>query len=156
MNPEKGKTESASDHPGSGGRWEHFHHESDVGIRGIGPTPAAAFEQAARAMTAVITDLKEVHPTHKLNITCQAPDLELLFADWLNALVYEMAIRRMLFSQFEVELSDSKSLSATVRGEAVERERHQPVVEIKAATYAELSVRQSSEDEWVAQCIVDV
>ena len=28
-------------------RWEHFEHGADIGVRGIGPTPASAFEQAA-------------------------------------------------------------------------------------------------------------
>ena len=27
-------------------RWEHFEHQADIGIRGIGPTYADAFEQA--------------------------------------------------------------------------------------------------------------
>jgi SHS2 domain-containing protein len=25
-------------------RWEHFDHGADIGVRGFGPTPAAAFE----------------------------------------------------------------------------------------------------------------
>jgi SHS2 domain-containing protein len=36
--------------------WEHFAHEADMGIRGIAPTLEQAFEQAALAMTAVVTD----------------------------------------------------------------------------------------------------
>jgi SHS2 domain-containing protein len=32
------------------GRWEHFAHEADVGVRGVGATRAEAFEQAALAM----------------------------------------------------------------------------------------------------------
>ena len=36
--------------------WEHFEHEADIGIRGIAPTLEQAFEQAAIAMTAVMTD----------------------------------------------------------------------------------------------------
>lgn len=35
-------------------RWEHFPHGADIGVRGFGPTMAAAFEQAALAMTAVV------------------------------------------------------------------------------------------------------
>jgi tRNA nucleotidyltransferase (CCA-adding enzyme) len=27
--------------------WEHFPHEADMGVRGIGPTKEAAFEGAA-------------------------------------------------------------------------------------------------------------
>ena len=36
--------------------WEHFPHGADIGVRGIGATRSEAFEQAARALTAVIAD----------------------------------------------------------------------------------------------------
>jgi SHS2 domain-containing protein len=36
--------------------WEHFSHDADIGIRGIGATKEEAFEQVAIALTAVITD----------------------------------------------------------------------------------------------------
>jgi RNA-splicing ligase RtcB len=42
-------------------RWEHFPHEADTGVRGIGASPAEAFEQAAIALTAVITDAVSQH-----------------------------------------------------------------------------------------------
>jgi len=32
-------------------RWEHFEHDADVGLRGVGPTLEAAFEEATRALT---------------------------------------------------------------------------------------------------------
>jgi protein archease len=35
--------------------WEHFPHDADVGVRGPDATTAEAFEQAAHALTAVIT-----------------------------------------------------------------------------------------------------
>ena len=34
-------------------RWEHFEHDADIGVRGIGASKADAFEQAALALTAV-------------------------------------------------------------------------------------------------------
>lgn len=39
-----------------------------------------------------------------VHLTCEAPDLELLFVEWLNAIIYEMAVRNMLFGRFLVEL----------------------------------------------------
>ncbi len=134
---------------------EHFHHEADIGVRGVGRTPAEAFEQAALALTAVITDPESVKPVKKVPIACAAPDLELLLADWLNALVYEMATRTMLFSRFDVRL-DAGGLTAVVWGEAIARNRHQPAVEIKGATYTELYVGQVPDGAWRAQCVVDV
>lgn len=135
--------------------WEQFSHEADMGVRGIGSTREAAFEGAALALTAVITDPDEVIPTQQVTITCQAPDDKLLLVDWLNALVYEMATRKMLFGRFEVHINDH-SLQATAWGEPVEVTRHQPAVEVKGATYTELSLKQDEQDRWIAQCVVDV
>ncbi len=135
--------------------WEHFPHEADIGVRGIGSTKEAAFEQAGLALTAVITDLASVAPLQVVPIACEAPDEELLLADWLNALVYEMATRKMLFSRFTVRFND-QSLHATAWGEPIDIARHQPAVEVKGATYTELSVKQDGQGRWIAQCIVDV
>ena len=134
--------------------WEHFHHQADIGVRGFGSTPAGAFEQAAYALTAVITTAP-VNPTRRLTITSTGDDPELLLADWLNKLIYLMAIEKMLFGRFNVKISGN-SLTAQIFGEAVDVERHRPTIEIKAATYAELKVRQLSSRHWLAQCVVDV
>ncbi len=135
-------------------RWEHFHHQADIGVRGFGNTLAVAYEQAAYALTAVITTAT-VNPTRRLTITCTSDDPELLLADWLNKLVYLMATENMLFGRFDVNLSGN-ALTAQIFGETVEVERHRPIVEIKAATYSELKVRQLSSQHWLAQCVVDV
>ena len=135
--------------------WEHFHHEADIGVRGTGQTSARAFEQAAIALTAVITEPETVACSETLSIECEAPDLELLLVDWLNALVYEMATRKMLFSRFHVELSGTR-LHATACGEPVDVARHQPAAEVKGATYTQLEVSEDQSGQWHAQCVVDV
>ena len=61
-----------------------------------------AFEQAALAMTAVISDPAAVEPRDRITIDCEAADKELLLAEWLNSLVFEMATRSMLFSRFAI------------------------------------------------------
>jgi tRNA nucleotidyltransferase (CCA-adding enzyme) len=86
--------------------WEHFPQQADIGVRGIGSTMEVAFESAAQAVTAVITDPESVAPTQSVPIVCEAPDDELLLVDWLNALVYEMATQKMLFSRFNVRVND--------------------------------------------------
>ncbi len=135
--------------------WEHFTHGADIGVRGIGNTQSEAFEQAALAMTAVICDPALVRATEAVEIACTAPDAEYLLADWLNRLVYEMATRHLLFSRFQVTIQ-GEQLSATAWGEPVDVARHQPVVEVKGATYTELRVAQTETGEWRAQCVVDV
>jgi tRNA nucleotidyltransferase (CCA-adding enzyme) len=135
--------------------WEHFAHEADIGVRGIGASKQDAFEQAAVALTAVITDPQALDPWEKVEITCEAPDDELLLVDWLNALVYEIATRKLLFGRFEVRL-DGHRLQARAWGEKIDVARHQPAVEVKGATLTCLRVGQEPDGTWVAQCVVDV
>lgn len=135
-------------------QWEHFPHEADMGVRGMGATPAQAFEQAAIAMTAVVTDPADVQPRDRIAIECDAPDIELLFAEWLNHLVYEMSTRKMLFRRFAVEISGT-TLRGQAWGEPVDAARHHPAVEIKGATYTALRVAPV-DDGWLAQTVVDV
>ena len=136
-------------------RWEHFSHDADIGIRGYGDSVESAYAQAALAMTALICDVTTLNPQVSREIECEAPDFELLFADWINALIYTMAVEQMLFSGFEITI-DSLKLHATVWGEPINRIRHQPAVEIKGATFTELRVSCSSDGQWLAQCVVDV
>jgi tRNA nucleotidyltransferase (CCA-adding enzyme) len=136
-------------------RWEHFEHRADVGLVGLGPTLAAAFEQAALALTAVVTDPTAVRPCETISIECEASDTETLLVAWLDAIVYEMATRRMVFGRFEVEMGD-KRLRAEAAGEKVEPARHAPAVEVKGATYTGLEVRRGPEGLWRARCVVDV
>lgn len=135
--------------------WEHFPHGADIGVRGRGPTLAAALAEAATALTAVITDPARVQPRLPVPIRCTAPGPDYLLLDWLNALVYEMATRGMLFSRFDVAVEDGR-LEATAWGEPVDLERHRPAVEVKGATLTGLRVREEADGGWVAECVVDV
>lgn len=135
-------------------RWEHYPHEADMGVRGIGGTREQAFEQAALALMTVISQAP-VEPRVAVTIECEAPDDELLLVDWLNAIVYEIATRRLLFSRFTVHI-DGHRLTATAWGEPLDIARHQPAVEVKGATYTGLRVAREPDGRWVAQCVVDV
>ncbi|MCX7960072.1 MAG: archease [Burkholderiales bacterium] len=136
------------------GRWEHYAHDADLGVRGHGDTLAEAFAQAAIALTAAVTDPDAVRPQTAVAIACEAPDDELLLAEWLNALIYEMATRRMLFSRFDVAIEGGR-LSAKAWGEPVDAARHRPAVEPKGATYTTLAVARGPQG-WTAQTVIDV
>ena len=136
-------------------KWEHFPHDADMGIRGIGTTKAEAFEQAALALTAVIVDPHLVQPRQKFHFTCDSPDDELLLVDWLNTLVFSMDQDKMLYHRFHIVI-DHHHLEGIAWGEPVDRQRHEPAVEVKGATYTELSVHQLPNGMWMAQCVVDV
>lgn len=134
--------------------WEHFHHQADIGVRGVGASLEEAFEQGALALMGVICSLEAVAAKERVEINCRGDDVELLFVDWLNALIYEMATRQMLFSRFEVKI-DGDKLSAKAWGEKADAEKHETAVEVKGATYTQLEVVETN-GKWTAQCVVDV
>jgi SHS2 domain-containing protein len=138
--------------------WHHFDHSADMGICATGASLEETFTQIALGMTAIVTDAP-VRSSEPVPIRCQAPEAELLLIDWLNALIFEMATRRLLFGRFEVDIEATAAgleLSATAWGEPVDPARHQPAVEIKGATYTALSVTEQPDGGWLARCVVDV
>jgi SHS2 domain-containing protein len=136
-------------------KWEHFAHESDLGVRGVGSTQGEAFEMAAMALTAAVVDPTLVAPRTPVAVSCVSHDTEFLLFDWLNAVIFEMDTRQMIFSQFDIRQINATSLHALIRGERIDRRRHAPAVHVKGATLSELKVSHES-GVWIAQCIVDV
>jgi SHS2 domain-containing protein len=134
--------------------YETFEHGADIGIRGFGRTAAEAFENAAVALFSVMVNVHAVETNEKRTIAVSAPDQELLLVEWLNALLSLSDIEHMVFSRFNVNI-EGASLKGTASGERLDRERHEPNVEIKGATYHMLKVKEA-DGRFIAQCVVDV
>ena len=136
------------------GAWKTFAHGADIGVRGEGADLAEAFENAAMAMTSVITDPRTVREERAVSLACRAPDAEILLFDWLNAVVTAMAVEGLIFGRFDVSIEGDR-LTARAFGEPILAARHAPAVEVKGATLTELRVACEN-GRWVAQCVVDV
>lgn len=139
---------------GSSAGHEIFPHDADAGIRCWGPTAEAAFEQGAEAMFSLMVDLGTVRPTRSVPVTCEAAELELLFVEWLNALVLAKDVERMMFCAFTVRIRGGR-LEAEARGEPWARGRHAYRTEVKGATYTELR-SEVRDGRVMVQCVVDV
>jgi tRNA nucleotidyltransferase (CCA-adding enzyme) len=136
-------------------RWEHFPHGADLGVRGVGPNRESAFEQAALALVAATVDLQDVEPKVLVELHCAGKDDELLLVQWLNAVLYEMAARKMVFAKFKLE-RDGDRLEGQAWGEPLDRRRHHLGTEVKGATMTGLRVRRDSSGGWIAETVVDV
>lgn len=134
--------------------WRHFSHTADLGICGWGDTVEAAFAEAALGLMAAITS-SNVAPLQPVAISCQSSGLDLLLVAWLNAVIYEMASRQMLFGRFDIHITGN-TLSATAWGEPVDRTKHEPICEPKGATLTELQVGRDACGIWTVRCVVDV
>ena len=133
----------------------YFDHEADVGIEGFGTTLQEAFEEAALAMFNLIVNVGQVQARDSISVACRGADTEELFIEWLNALLAQADIHDKVFSEFHVQQMNGNQLSGFAKGETLDQDRHQPKLEVKAATYSMLSV-DHLDDQWSVRCVVDV
>ncbi len=134
--------------------YETFEHRADIGIRGYGIRVEEAFENGAKAMFSVMVDINEVKAQESREISCEAPDMDYLFVEWLNNLLSVSHLNGMVFSNFKVEIM-GQELKGSAWGERIDQGRHKLMTEVKAATYSMLKVGRE-DDMYFAQCIVDV
>ena len=134
--------------------WELFSHDADIGIRGIGETPAKAFEMAAKALTAVVVDPERVLASKTISLELEEKDLEFLFFEWINHLIHETDTQKMLFKNFEVTIEDQKLL-AKISGDELCNIPAHISVKIKRPTFNALKVIHF-QGNWTAQCVIDL
>ena len=124
--------------------FKFLEHTADAFIEADGRTLEEAFENAAAAMTDVMTELEKIKQTKKKKLDIQALDEKALLYNWLEELLLEFEINSMLYSKFDVvkifQSPIGVSLSANVWGEEYDPKIHVSKVGIKAATYHEMKI----------------
>ncbi len=134
-------------------RVAYFEHGADMGVVGRGACVEEAFENAARAMFALMSDIDCVHPSAGVAIEFTEADRELALVSWLNLLLGEARSRSLLLCRFRLR-HDGAHWQGSAEGapwtEAMERG-----VEVKGATLTCLEVTER-EGEWEARCVVDL
>jgi len=135
--------------------FEIFEHTADIGIRVRAGSLEDLFADAARGLFSVVAaNLDAVRPLQEIAFTIAGERHDDLLLDWLDELLFTFNTKRLLFAEFEVQLSPA-GLTATARGEPIDRARHELNMEVKAITYHGLKVDRDG-DGWLAEVIVDI
>jgi len=137
--------------------FETFEHGADIGIRGYGPSLEEAFAQTAKAMFSLMwEDLQTISPKTEIMVKTNGFDLESLLVFWLNALLSQADIYKVILSKFEPEIKiEDYSLKSKVWGDVLNRGYEHLGIEVKGATFTQAKVYESK-GKWIAQCVVDV
>ena len=131
----------------------YFDHDADIGIIGCGKTLERAFESAAQAMFAIMSDIAVLHSDVTAQIDFDEADVELALVTWLNLLLAHAREEQAVFGHFRLQREGDRwhgAASGQRWDESMERG-----VEVKGATLTMLSVRQQ-QGNWEARCVVDV
>ncbi|HEY5292840.1 MAG TPA: archease [Burkholderiales bacterium] len=140
----------------------YFEHAADMGIVGRGKSIEEAFENAARAVFAMMTNLGQVRLQASVAIEFEEADPELALVTWLNLLLGQARSRALIFGRFHLRrdgaspkgTSSGARWSGTAEGEPWRAELERGV-EVKGATLTGLAVTQR-DGNWEARCVVDV
>ncbi len=120
-------------------RYEQIAHTADVGIAAYGRNLNELFENAAAGMFSLITDLRGVRKVGEYRIKIQAETPKDMMVAWLSELLFLHETQRLLFKEFDVEVKGD-NLDAKVRGEVMDKSRHQMHMVVKAVTYHMIEV----------------
>jgi SHS2 domain-containing protein len=141
--------------PYNGRMFETFEHTADLGLRARAADLDTLFAEAARALFAIIVeDPATVAPHQRVDVSLSGADRDYLLFDWLRTLLYHFDTEHLLFSRFEVHVSET-GLRGTAWGEPLDPARHALEHEVKAITYHGLRV-EPADDGWLAEVIVDI
>ena len=131
-----------------------FEHTGDLGIEVTAPTRGELFRRAAIALGALLVERAGVAEIEQREIAVEAEtDLDLMH-DLLTELLALFTVEGFIWRDASVKEAD-RSLRVTLRGERFDPTRHAFRGEIKAVTYHQLMVEDSSEG-WRSRVIFDV
>lgn len=138
--------------------FETFEHKADIGIRGKGKSLEEAFCECAKALFSVIVDLDSVNEESVNEFELEAENREELLVGFLSELLYLHDAEEMIYNRFDLYIikeGEKLVLKGKAFGEKIDLKKHGIKREVKAATYHQLKVEESSWN-WIAQCVVDV
>ena len=124
--------------------FEIIDHTADVGIVAYGADLKQAFVNAAKGMTSLVIDLRDVRASTRRKVEVTAAGIENLLVDWLNELIYLFDTENFLGKKFQIEELDDQHLIATISGEEVDHKRHRIRRGVKATTYHMLEIKRNS------------
>jgi protein archease len=134
--------------------FREFEHTGDVGIEVQAPTRGELFHRAIIALASLLVEVATVVPIEQREIALEAAADPDLMHDLLTELLGLFTVESFIWREACVEEA-GRLLRVKLRGEPFDANRHAFRGEIKAVTYHQLMVEESS-DGWRARIIFDV
>ena len=136
-------------------RYEEISHTADIGVRVYGKDLAELFSNAAFAMFDIIADLEGLKSTTSVTLNLEAPSKEELLVSWLDELLYNFYTKGIIFFDFDIASIGDTMLSAKASGRHVGENRNRLKTEIKAVTFHDLEIKETSEG-LIVEIVFDV
>ncbi|NIA31987.1 MAG: archease [Actinobacteria bacterium] len=137
------------------GKIKYLDHTGDVGIQISAATLEELFVTAAQAMFQIICPRGKAANDETFSIMAGGNNIEELLVDWLSELNFIFQTEGVLLGNISEIFIENNTLTASIAGERIDRQKHDIQIEIKAVTYHKLFVKKSK-NGWRAQIIFDI
>jgi len=127
-------------------------------MKAYGETLARMFENAAKGMFSIMLDMTqdaEATKSTDLVLEQEEENIEQMFVDWLNELLYLVDTENLVPSTITVTQVDGKCLRAAVSGNPFNKEIHRYKTEIKSTTYHMLEIGREN-DKYFGMILFDI
>ncbi len=130
-------------------------HTADVGFEAFGATRDEVFVNAARALQDLSVELESIEAREKFTVEVSGENAVELLVNWLSQLLFLFDAEGWVFRDFEIASLEETALKGSAQGEKFDRTRHHVKLQVKAITYHQLALEQTSQG-WRAQVYVDI
>ncbi len=135
-------------------------HTADLYIAAYGSRLEEAFENAAAAMFEGMTELDKIRPQIEDTVEVEGHDKQALLYNWLEALLLKFETENKLYSRFKIaqieNISNGLILTAKIRGEQFDPNRHLSKVGVKAVTYHQMEITENKKQGVTVKFILDI
>jgi len=136
-------------------------HTADIKIKSFGKNLNEIFENFALAVSEYLSRGEKIKNIKKKKITVKGEDNESLLYNFLDELIYLLDAKNFVVSKAKATTFKKGStspneiiLEAEVYGDSASQ--YDDLDHIKAATYAEMYIKQKKDNSWEAQVVLDV
>lgn len=139
-------------------KYEFIDHTADILFKAQSDSLEGLFAQCGLAIGETTTNLVDIKPVISKEITGRHKKIDRLLFDFLDDLLFYKDSELLVFSKFELTIMEQAGeyvLKCRASGEALESDKHERKVDIKAITMHLFEVKKV-EGGWQAQVLVDI
>ena len=133
--------------------YKFLEHTADIKFQSYGKTINEVFENSVLAVAEYVSRGKKIKTVKGKVVNVSGNDLESLFYNFLDELIYLIDAENFLTVKAKVTIL-GYNLKAELFGDSTKN--YKDLDHIKAATYAEMYIKKLPDENWEAQAVMDV
>ena len=132
-------------------KYRFLEHTADMKFQAFGKTLEQAFENSVLAVSSHLSGEKPVKSSKKKKVKLEGNDKKSLFYNLLDEVIFLLDAESFLVSKAKINIKEN-TLNIEFSGDDASKYN---IDEIKAATYAEMEIKQTK-DGWQVQAVMDI